>query len=77
MYVAEISHKSLRKRLGILQSTFASTALLTNYTTGYWLEWRHVLLVNAVFPLLSMAAMAGLPETPYWLIEQGRMDEAK
>jgi MFS transporter, putative metabolite transport protein len=41
------------------------------------LTWRWVLVTGAVPALVVLALRIGLPESPRWLIQHGRMDEAR
>lgn len=39
-------------------------------------QWRFPLAVQVIFALFVFCAVPGLPESPRWLIEQGREDQA-
>ena len=39
-------------------------------------NWRHYCAIVFVFPLLVVPAVALMPESPAWLVQQGRLDEA-
>src|SRR4051812_1591625 len=40
-------------------------------------SWRWVLVTSAVPALVVLALRIGLPESPRWLVHQGRVDEAR
>ena len=78
VYISETSHKSHRSSLGVMQALGVSVAFLSMYTADYLLSsWRSIVLVGLVLPVLGTATMFWLPETPYWLLEQGREEEAR
>ena len=47
------------------------------FTLGKWLTWRWLAGVSCVFPILSMILLPAVPESPSWLVTQGRCKEAK
>jgi sugar porter (SP) family MFS transporter len=86
LYQAEIAHPSIRGRLTTLQQfmlgigafsaswiTFGCSAGLKGHPS----EWRVPLGIQIVpaLPLISFILL--LPESPRWLAEKGRMDEAQ
>ncbi|KAJ7026642.1 general substrate transporter [Mycena alexandri] len=86
LYQAEIAHPSIRGRLTTLQQfmlgigafvaswiTFGCSAGLS----GQAAEWRVPLGIQIIpaLPLISFILL--LPESPRWLAEKGRMDEAQ
>lgn len=46
-------------------------------TCGYFFPWRTTAKILAAIPLVSAVAILLFPETPYWLIENGRVEEAR
>ncbi|KAF8152579.1 general substrate transporter [Crassisporium funariophilum] len=85
LYQAEIAHPSIRGRLTTLQQfmlgigafcaswiTFGTSAGLK----GTQAEWRIPLGIQIIPAIPLLAFMMMLPESPRWLAERGRMDEA-
>ncbi|KAE9394578.1 general substrate transporter [Gymnopus androsaceus JB14] len=72
LYQAEIAHPSIRGRLTTLQQTFGTSAGLK----GTQAEWRVPLGIQIIPALPLVAFMLLLPESPRWLAEKGRIDEA-
>ncbi|BGP71192.1 putative Sugar transporter STL1 (putative) [Rhodotorula toruloides] len=48
----------------------------TSYISG-GAQWRFPLSFQAVFPLIVLIVVAFLPDSPRWLAQQGRTDEAR
>ena len=63
--------------MGVFQSIGASLGLLTSYLGGYFLHWQTMVLLYLSVPSLALVGMLTLPETPHWLIDQGREEEAR
>ncbi len=93
MYIAEIAPSGLRGRLGSLQQLAIVLGILatavTNYlivqaagsSTATWLlgieAWQWMFLIE-LFPAIVYFALAWrLPESPRYLVERGRLGEAK
>ncbi len=51
-------------------------ALLAAFATPY-IGWRGLFAVGLLPALLTLYIRAWVPESPYWLVRQGRMDEAR
>ncbi|KAJ7664571.1 general substrate transporter [Mycena polygramma] len=88
LYQAEIAHPSIRGRLTTLQQFMLGIgAFVASWVTygcsaglsGHPAEWRLPLGIQAsiipAIPLFSFILL--LPESPRWLAEKGRMDEAQ
>ncbi|KAJ7137406.1 general substrate transporter [Mycena crocata] len=86
LYQAEIAHPSIRGRLTTLQQFMlgigAFTASWVTYgcsagLKGHPSEWRIPLGIQIIpaLPLISFILL--LPESPRWLAEKGRMEEAR
>ena len=75
-YIAETCHKSIRKKLSLCLTLQVSLGHLITYSFGYWLGWRFTSFVLAAVTVIYCFLMLSLPETPYWLIEKGREDDA-
>ncbi|TFK32900.1 general substrate transporter [Crucibulum laeve] len=86
LYQAEIAHPSIRGRLTTLQQFMLGIgAFLASWITfgcsaglaGSQAEWRVPLGIQIIpaIPLISFIML--LPESPRWLAEKGRMEEAR
>lgn len=85
MYIAEISPAAWRGRLvGFFQFNIVFgilLAYLSNYLIGLagfgTIEWRWELGVSALPAFLFFLMLFGIPRSPRWLAEVGRVDEAR
>jgi sugar porter (SP) family MFS transporter len=85
MYIAEIAPARSRGRLvGFFQFNIVSgilLAYLSNYLIGQAgfeaAEWRWKLGVSAIPAALFFVMLFGIPQSPRWLVQVGRVEEAK
>jgi sugar porter (SP) family MFS transporter len=85
MYIAEISPAAKRGRLvGLFQFNIVAGILLayfSNYVIGTMgfgdTEWRWKLGIAAVPAALFSLLLFGIPQSPRWLVRQGRLAEAE
>jgi sugar porter (SP) family MFS transporter len=83
-YVSEISTSASRGRLVAMYQFNIVFAILAAYISNYLLEgvggdndWRWMLGVMAIPSLLYSVLVFTVPESPRWLVTQGRDEEAK
>ncbi|XP_015180778.1 PREDICTED: facilitated trehalose transporter Tret1-2 homolog [Polistes dominula] len=77
VFVGETADPGLR---GILVgSSFAaySFGILSVYAFGAFLKWNVVAFCSIVLPILAFFSLMFLPESPIWLIRQGKIEKAK
>ena len=84
IYQSECSPASIRGALVTLQGTVTILGVVISYWMDYGtsftessLQWRFPLAFQAVFAVLLVLQMVGLPETPRWLVRHDRYDEAR
>lgn len=77
IYLREISTPELRGSLAIIMPIFCNLGYLTMYILGYCLPWRLTTFPGMFVPLLTLTFMYFLPETPIWLLKNGRSREAE
>jgi putative MFS transporter len=79
-YINEISRAHNRGRFFILyELTFSFGLALTGVIAAFvvpWFGWRAMFVLGAVPALLALWLRRALPESPRWLAEQGRLEEA-
>lgn len=83
LYIAEVAPPHMRGRLVSLNQMAIVTGILLAYIVNWslaWIgpdAWRWMFAVAAVPSLLFLVALFFVPESPRWLTEQGREDEAR
>jgi len=82
LYIAEISPARIRGALVGLNQMAIVTGILLSYLANWGLSffgsesWRWMFAVAAIPALFLLVAMLYVPESPRWLTEKGREDEA-
>ncbi|PKU87085.1 polyol transporter 5-like [Dendrobium catenatum] len=84
VYTAEISPASARGFLATFPEIFINVGVLSGYISNFALSglpehisWRVMFLVGAIPPILIFAGvLIVMPESPRWLVMQGRLEEA-
>lgn len=77
IYVSETSDPLLRGvLLGAIGLTL-SAGTLACHAMGTWLNWRTTAYICAALPIISWIACIFLRESPMWLLDRGRVEEAK
>ncbi|KAM9393262.1 solute carrier family 2, facilitated glucose transporter member 6 [Pholidichthys leucotaenia] len=77
VYIAEISHKSLRGALGACPQMTAVFGALALYALGLVLEWRWLAIAGEVPAVLMVVLLAFMPSSPRRLLSNGERDKAE
>ncbi|CAL4938072.1 unnamed protein product [Urochloa decumbens] len=84
VYTAEVSPTSARGLLTSFPEVFINTGVLLGYVSNYafhglpvHLSWRVMFLVGAVPPVFLALGVLAMPESPRWLVMQGRIADAR
>merc|ERR1711892_39207 len=78
VYNAEISHPDLRGSLGAMISNMLALGTVFTFILGYFISsWRLIAWVLILPSLILGVAVFFVPDSPYWLLERGREEEAK
>ncbi|EFJ26740.1 hypothetical protein SELMODRAFT_96378 [Selaginella moellendorffii] len=84
VYTAELSPPGSRGSLGSSADLFVNIGVLLGYVANFalsplpeWLGWRLMLGVGAVPSVFLACAVLVMPESPRWLVMQGRLSPAK
>ncbi|OXU23108.1 hypothetical protein TSAR_008500 [Trichomalopsis sarcophagae] len=76
-YVAEVTQPHLRGLLSATSTMAVICGVFTQMLTGSLVGWRTVALINLVYPVLCFTALYLVPESPTWLADKGRFNEAE
>ena len=87
-YIAEFAPKSRRGQLSIIQQWMITVGILVSYLIALLVfilaphaakdvDWRVILGLGAVPALLAVLLRARMPESPRWLIQEGRYADAR
>jgi sugar porter (SP) family MFS transporter len=80
MYIAEIAPAAIRGRLVLITQLSNVVGALISYVVTYSLSfsgnWRLMFASTAIPAVIFLIALLFVPESPRWLIQAGRMEEA-
>lgn len=76
-YVAEVTQPRFRGMLAATGTTCVITGIFIQFILGSFLTWRQVALASCFLPLVTIIALCFVPESPYWLLTKGRVNEAR
>ncbi|KAG6462357.1 hypothetical protein O3G_MSEX013211 [Manduca sexta] len=75
-YVGEITEPSIRGTLCTVTQLFLAIGILLMYFLGTVVTWRNAALIALAVPVTGMSLALLVPETPVWLLSQGRDKDA-
>lgn len=76
MYVSEVAETSVRGALGAFFQLFLTIGILFIYLVGAVAHWVTLSIACAIFPVILLVAMIFIPESPTYLMKQGRRIDA-
>ncbi|XP_015591197.1 facilitated trehalose transporter Tret1-2 homolog isoform X2 [Cephus cinctus] len=76
VYISEISMPSIRGCLSAMLKVVGHVGVLLSYIAGTYLNWRQSALLVAVAPLMLFLGALFIPETPSYLVLNGKDEEA-
>ena len=78
VYNAEIAHPDLRGSLGTIIGNMFALGSMYTYLLGYFIHsWRTIAWLQLVPTCLMGISVFFVPDSPYWLVEKGRYEDAK
>ena len=76
VYIAEIAPAEYRGTLGSANQLGVTVGGLLAYSLGACLNWHWLAIAGAIPSTIMVILMIRFPETPRWLIKNGRISEA-
>ncbi|KAM6337469.1 solute carrier family 2, facilitated glucose transporter member 8 isoform 1-T1 [Alca torda] len=76
VYISEVSHPKVRGMLGSCVQLMVVTGILGAYVAGITLKWRWLAVLCSFPPCIMLLFMSFMPETPRFLLNQGKRSEA-
>ncbi|XP_028411873.1 solute carrier family 2, facilitated glucose transporter member 8-like [Dendronephthya gigantea] len=76
LYIAEISPAKYRGALGSANQLGVTFGALLAYSFGSFLNWHWLAIAGAIPSTIMAIFMIRFPETPRWLIRNGRINDA-
>ena len=76
MYVAEIADKNLRGSLSNLINICFNLGVVFTFAASIFVTWRTLAWILTVPVFLAWIGIYLVPETPYWLAQKNRIDDA-
>ncbi|KAM4662468.1 solute carrier family 2, facilitated glucose transporter member 8 [Discoglossus pictus] len=76
VYISETSHSRVRGTLGSCVQLMVVIGIVGAYIAGMFLEWHWLAVLCSIPPVIMLLCMIAMPETPRYLINQGRRSEA-
>lgn len=76
LYQGECSIPSLRATLMSTHGISFAVGMATSHALAVWLHWRAVASAAGVVSLLTFLSVLHMPESPVWLLRNGRFEEA-
>ena len=76
VYIAEISTSSLRGTLGAGIQLSITIGILASYSAGLYFQWSDMAMIATIPACLAFVSLYFVPETPRWLLLNGKKLEA-
>lgn len=76
MYNGEIAEISIRGALGSFLQLFITIGLLYSYVVGPFVTYTVLWILCLILPWIFFVCFMMMPESPYFLLKQGRRDDA-
>nr|XP_018913227.1 PREDICTED: facilitated trehalose transporter Tret1-like isoform X1 [Bemisia tabaci] len=76
-YIGEMSEPHVRGTLSAMGTASCLMGMLIMYLIGYLVHWRTAALISSFVPVITFLAIAQIPESPTWLVMNGREKEAQ
>uniref|UniRef100_A0A1B6CPI6 Major facilitator superfamily (MFS) profile domain-containing protein n=1 Tax=Clastoptera arizonana TaxID=38151 RepID=A0A1B6CPI6_9HEMI len=75
VYTAEVTQPHLRGMLAAVASVMVSLGVTLEYIVGSFVSWPLLSFLSGVIPTIALIGSFFLPESPSWLLSQGRTED--
>ena len=76
IYVGEVCEPRVRGSVGVMFQALTMVGVLLSYVVGKYLRWNHLALASAAVPFVWVLMAFWLRESPVWLVEKSRQNDA-
>ena len=76
VYIAETAHPNGRATLSSIIGLSYNFGVCILWFLGYFFEWQYVAFLSTLPAVITFFGFLILPETPYWLIQNQKFEEA-
>ncbi|XP_028852267.1 solute carrier family 2, facilitated glucose transporter member 8 [Denticeps clupeoides] len=76
VYISEMAHERVRGTVGSCVQLMVVIGIMGAYMAGLVMDWRWLAIASSVPPTLMLVFMCFMPETPRFLLSQGKRREA-
>lgn len=76
VYVSEIAHPEIRPVLSSIVGQSWGLGTSFAWILSYFCDWRTIAYLSTIPLMVSMITSLFLPESPYWLVEVGKVEKA-
>ncbi|XP_022074430.1 solute carrier family 2, facilitated glucose transporter member 8 [Acanthochromis polyacanthus] len=77
VYISEMAHERVRGLLGSCVQLMVVLGIMGVYLAGLFVDWRWLAICSSIPPALLILLMVFMPETPRFLLSQGKRREAE
>ncbi|XP_054266614.1 facilitated trehalose transporter Tret1-like [Macrosteles quadrilineatus] len=77
VYTGEVTQPHLRGMLAAVASVGVSLGVTIQYIVGAFVSWNSLALFNGIVPSIGLMTAFFLPESPSWLLNQGKTEAAR
>jgi SP family myo-inositol transporter-like MFS transporter 13 len=79
LYLSEIAPKEIRGRLVAMNTTMITLGQISSviFVLLFIPSWRWMLGLAAIPSIIQFFAVLFMPESPRWLVKEGRIDEGR
>ena len=76
-YTSETNQPQIRNVTGTLFALFEQSGFAFIYILGAMFDWRFAVTLTMIWPILTFLLLIPCPQSPTWLLNKGRINEAR